>query len=58
MEITRGTCEHSVLLSFITRLYLVWITAVNEKVSSQKILLRNCVSINRSDFFELSFLRL
>ena len=51
MEITRGTCEHSDLLGFITRLYLVWITAVNEKVSSRKILLRNCVSINRSDFF-------
>ena len=58
MEITRGTCEHSDLLGFIIRLYLVWITAVNEKVSSQKILLRNCVSTNRSDFFELSFLRL
>ena len=57
MGIRRGTCEHSDLLGFVTRLYLVSITATKEKVSSRKILLRiNFMSIKRSDCFEPSFL--
>ena len=58
MGIRRGTCEHSDLLGFLTRLYLVSITATKEKVSSRKILLHNFVSIKRSDCFEPSFLHL
>ena len=58
MEIARGTCEHSDLLGFESPLYFVWIRRLKEKVSWQKLLLRNRITINRSDFFKLSFLRL
>ena len=58
MEITGGSCEHSDLLGFESPLCFVWIGGLKEKVSWLRHYCVIALQIKRSDFFELSFLRL
>ena len=58
MEITGGSCEHSDLLGFASPLCFVWIGRLKENVSWLKHYCVIALQIKRSDFFELSFLRL